>query len=881
MIASGSDLRNARHAAFVRLSLVSVLLACGFLVQVHFLSTYPQPILFGDPGAYYVVGQKLQQAAGRLRVGESLEAVFESVRGLLYFTGVGSLYASIDALRPHDIPFFRVVLTGFNSLAMLGCFILGRQLGGRFAGGLVALGLASIYPSFSVQTGRLFPDPVTGCFLVWSAAFYALGVERRNWRWMFTAGLSLTAALFIRCQLFSYVLFLLVVALVASSPFWFEDKTRRRGAALALVAGCLPLTFAWISIVGVVGDDLSEIEQLGNFTFKQQYPYGFWQFLDSDGWMGPYRLRQEPYYQAMEEAARRDPEDLETRFDQWAFTARYVASRWKESLLLVLDNGYRLYDRPANDYKWDYPFAYSLQVLFQKAILLLGLAGLAASCSRVPACLGVFFVPLSLGLLHGFSYPWPRFNQPAMPIWIASAGAFVAWTALRGSFLLRRPWRPVLSFAAAATLLFFFGEHLLLSSLPDAARAAGWLARLSLVAIPFLIVAGTGTPTGRRAALWAAGTGTSLAILVTAHTLRDTSWHELRLALGKAPLGVEQEIHLSAQALAQLRSAHEAFVVFDVVLPPNAVDAAERVTVAVNDHGFSGSQLVGTMPRFGESTLAGGRDRRGYRQWWALPLTEELLPVSAPALIRVKLRATDGTDIHLYADRFEGQDRFYEGPSFGDWPHLTQVKLEYDGDYRLPVRVPLQSARTRSYVYDRTGERLELFAAHRIRIIALRSNQGHLVWESRPLPPDRPAALVFFAYSGTRGQAELLVNGQPILDFPLGSLEDFRRELGPYRLCYRAEPPRGDMAYGGYTLILPEGRGEPAHLEVRFRSGMSAESMFFSLDTRKDGTDVAQLAGGCDPPPSAAMVDGVGRIIDASRNSYPGDTGRWSVAAVF
>jgi len=835
--------------------------------------------LFGDPGAYYVVGQKLQQAVARLWAGESFAPVFESVRGLLYFAGVGSLYTGIDALRPHDIPFFRVVLAGFNTLAMLGCFVLGRQLAGRFTGGVVALALATIYPSFSVQTGRLFPDPVTGCFLVWSAAFYALGVERRTWGWLFAAGLSLTAALLIRSQFFNYVFLLLVVALLASSPFWLRDQTRRRGA-LALIAGCLPLTFTWISIVGVVGDDLDEIEQFGNFTFRQQYPYGFWQFLDSDGWMGPYRLRQEPYYQALEEATQADPEGLETRFDQIVFTAGYVASRWKESLLLVLDNVYRLYDRLANDYKWDYPFSYSLQVLFHKAILLLGMAGLAVSCSRRLAYLGVFFMPLSLGLLHGLSYPWPRFNQPAMPIWIASAGALVAWAALRRSLLLCGPWRRVLPAAAAVTLALFGASHLLLSSLPDAARVAGWLARLSLVAIPFLLVIATSAANQRRAALWAAGTGTVLTILVTAHTLRDTSWHELRLDLGNTRPAVEQEIHLSAQALARLGSASEAFLVFDGLLPPDAA-AAGRVAVTVNGHRLPGSQLVGTMPRFGESTIAGGRDRRGYRQWWALPLTKESLPTSAPALMQVKVAATEGSVFQLYADRFEGQNRFYEGPSFGDWPHLAQVKLEYDGDYRLPVRLPLQSAKTRSYVYDRNGERLGLSAVHRIRIITLQSNEGHLTWESDPLPPGRPATLGFFAYSGRQGEAELFVNGQSLLHFPLGSTEDFRRERGPYRLCYRAGAPRGDMAYGGYSLILPAGEGEPVDLKVRFRSGMSVESMFFSLDTTTNGAEAAQFDGGCETPPRAAIVGGVGRILEASSNSYPADTGRWSVAHVF
>ena len=89
-----------------------MLLISGYLVQTYFLKTYPQPILFGDPGAYYVVGQKFQQGLSALLAGERLGSVFESVRGYLYFLGVGSLYGLIDWLRPKDIAFFRLVLAG-------------------------------------------------------------------------------------------------------------------------------------------------------------------------------------------------------------------------------------------------------------------------------------------------------------------------------------------------------------------------------------------------------------------------------------------------------------------------------------------------------------------------------------------------------------------------------------------------------------------------------------------------------------------------------------------------------------------------------------------------------------------------------------------------
>ncbi len=201
------------------------------------------------------------------------------------------------------------------------------------------------------------------------------------------------------------------------------------------------------------------------------------------------------------------------------------------------------------------------------------------------------------------------------------------------------------------------------------------------------------------------------------------------------------------------------------------------------------------------------------------------------------------------------------------------MKLEYDGDYRLPVRLPLRSAGTRS---DRES-------VHRIRLISLANNEGRLLWETEPIGTEERAATAFFAYTGSRGQADFLVAGAPILSFPLGSDEDFEIETSPYRLCHRAGPPRSGMPYGGYLLTMDKasGREGPVALGARFLSGMSVEPMFVSLDMRRtEATALAELAARCDVGQERHVV-GVGRIVEAEANSYPKDTGRWSVAEVF
>jgi len=840
-----------RTSKLRRVAAVAALLCFGFFLQAYFLRSYPQPILFGDPGAYYIVGQKLQQAVARLGSGEDLTTVFESVRGFLYFAGVGSVYGLIDALLPQDIPAFRVVLSAFNTLTMLGVFFLAKRLSGSFAGGLLALALAAIYPPFSVQTGRLFPDPVTGCLFVWSAYFYVRGVRDESRGSMFASGLTLTAGLFVRSQLIDYVLVLLLLALAASARWWWGTHRKLAGA---LVLGALPFTMLWLGIVHVVGDDLGEIEAFGNFTFQKRYPYGFWQFLETDGWMGPYRLGQEPYYEALEAAAGNDPGLLESTPRQLWFTGGYVASRARESALLVLDNVYRLYDRPANDYKCDYPFPYSAQVAYQKILIVAAVAGITVLLSQQPSLAFAFFVPGCLALLHGLSYPWLRFNVPAMPILIAGAGAFAVWAFSNRPATMKWVAAAVALAGASAALGTFFRMPA-----PETAHALRSAASLALLALPF-VWAGA-IPRGLAVSGWL-----FLATLTVVHDRRSPAWHETSVALGEA----HQEISLSREALVRLANATETLLVLDLEIPDGNPSG---VRVSLNGRALAPEALVPTMPRFGESTAAGGRNRREYRQWWAIPLKPDDLPSSAPAVLKVDVEARERGDVRLYGDRFRDQERAYEGPSFGDWPHLAQVKLEYDGDYRLPVRLPLRSAGTRS---DRKS-------VHRIRVISLANNEGRLLWETEPISSAGPVAAAFFAYTGRRGRAALLVEGEPVLSFPLGSDEDFEIEAPPYRLCHRAAPPRAGMPYGGYVLTMSEAprREGPIALGARFLSGMSVEPMFVSLDMRRtDAKALAELTARCGVGQEHRVV-GAGRIVEAETNSYPADTGRWSVADVF
>ncbi len=855
------------------------LLAAGFLVQNHFARAYPQPVLFGDPGAYHRVGMELKAAVSAWQDGASLNEAYESFRPYAYLVGTGSVYAIVNAVRGatrsvyeglggsgqtewlKPLPYFRIAWALINTVGMLGVFLLARQLSGSFSGGLLALAGAVIYPSFSTQSPRLFPDPVFSTLFVWSAYYYVRGVKARSAWSMATSGFMLSCGFFVRPQFMNYFPILTGAVALTSLPFWIRT-TMGRKLAFSFLLAVVPSMILWSAISRSVGDELETIENFGFFAFPQQqrYPYGFWLFLDSDGWVGPYQLKEYPFYLEMLEEAKDKPGFMSSRRRQLGFTVRYVGSRLGEAALLVLDNIYRLYDRPANDYRWDYPFDIRHQTTFQRIVMVLAVCGIVAFTIETPPMLLVSFVPMILCGLYGLSTPKPRYGQPAMFILIALAGAFVAALVAHRpevSKRLRSCHRGIGLTFLAGLILTGLGAALRLP-FPEAARLLRAVGVLSLLAVPFWLV---WFSFGQRAwhKLLVVGTWASITLVVAAHFARDRNWHEVELELGKETRGVVQEILLPASARNRLRTASQSFLLFDIYAPSGELEGIE---VEVSGRIYPQGSLVPAMPYMGESTSAGGKNPRRYRQWWALAFDPELLPQSPTEPLKIQMNIApehEGPSIYLYGDRFEDQERVYEGPSFGNWPYVAAPKLEYDGDHRLSIRRPLESAGTESYWLERDGGRVSLPSVLRIRVITLESNEAHFGWKTAAWPRTAEAS-AFFAFSYGSADAELFLDGKLALRFPLASEEDFEVENGSFHLCHRARPRRGEHMYGGFLLSSPPRETEdPVAIMVRYRSGMSNRAMSFSVDANPEPSSIRELSRDCGLGDESDLVERHGR----------------------
>jgi hypothetical protein len=165
---------------------------------------------------------------------------------------------------------------------------------------------------------------------------------------------------------------------------------------------------------------------------------------------------------------------------------------------------------------------------------------------------------------------------------------------------------------------------------------------------------------------------------------------------------------------------------------------------------------------------------------------------------------------------------------------------------------------------------------HRVRLITLGQDEGWAEWETAPAPPS-PAAFAWSAWSGARGEAELSVDGRPVLRFPLGATWNYEVEGGGFRLCHAFEAIRGEKAYGTYVLSGPATAGRALVLAARFRSGMAHDPLFYVVDGHRTPAGDA-FATAC---AAASAANGAARIRDATKNNYPEDTGRWTVTGVF
>jgi hypothetical protein len=68
-------------------------------------------------------------------------------------------------------------------------------------------------------------------------------------------------------------------------------------------------------------------------------------------------------------------------------------------------------------------------------------------------------------------------------------------------------------------------------------------------------------------------------------------------------------------------------------------------------------------------------------------------------------------------------------------------------------------------------------------------------------------------------------------------------------------------------------------LSVRIPTRLSTDERYFAVRPAPAVEDARRLLGA--EAGHQVLLEGFGRFVDATRNSYPGDTGPWEIAGVY
>jgi hypothetical protein len=637
------------------------------------------------------------------------------------------------------------------------------------------------------------------------------------------------------------------------------------------------LLFVGLSYFGL--ENRNDSAPKHNLPRYHYYAYGFWQYVESDGWEGPWRLKKDPFYAALVEESRNDPGLLSSRPRQYVFAARYLSTRLDLAIPIVLGNFYRIFDRPQNPEYRGFVDPQAAIWIHRLALLCAVVAAVHLYAAGSPGFVAPLLI-LSLGGFHALAWGWPRYVMPVLPVLLALAG--VGLDLVIGS--ARERWRPwLVSIAAVCVLLVV--AFLVRDRAPELAWTLGMAGLLTAVVrfvrVPF---GGAGGSAVRiPSLLFALG----LSVVVFGNAWRDRNWHERDISLQRGDV-VRQEIRISPQDVSVLRSSHDRMLAVDLELrDPRAKPWPARV------NGLD-AVLEPSIPPLPES-IPVAEEGRAYPQWWVAPITDGMLDlVERDRALVLELSIDDPGVARLKADRFRDQGTVFEAPSLGDWPYAAGIKPEYDRDFRLVRRMPLASRGAETSIV-RSGVKVALPLVARIRVIELDDRVGSVLFETKrsgTVPRDgskSTQAILGFAARAimrNRGHAAISFSGQEVAAFDLAPFKKTIWTDGAFQLCYQDRTPDRSQSYesrGLYLLAGPLPCAAPScRLEVKFWPGMDDRPMSFSLEPPRLQPSIEALQ------PAAADCGFAGpvqwtfdRLIDGTQNRYPEDRGRWRVARIY
>jgi hypothetical protein len=705
----------SRPAPAPRLSLAFGLVALASCLAQVLLR--PQPLVIGDPSAYYDIGQRFAaQIAGGRGPGHLADAV-QALRPYGGLAATGILYGALLIAGER-----LAVIYVAHALAVGGAVFFLVRAAARIGGRRLALGvglLAVVHPTFPILCGIVQPEPVI--LLLWTLALDLVSRAREEGspRRFAQAGLCFGLGLALHPQGMWFLLAALVLVAVARAAVLVRAPVRHWMVAFAF--GLLPVAVAtaagetWARPARQVLD-----ERHGFWAYTARVPLGFWLYIDTDGWQGPLRIDETRYARGLREA---EAGGARLGFlGRVAYTARFAIDNGASSARIVLRNLHRLLAFPDNPFRRDWILPHPLQVAGHRAVVVLFLLAipLALAGRAAPIVVPVVLLAATYPLYHVFN----KYAVPATPFLLLGAALALE----RLAFVEPR----VVAFGVALLAAGLGaglrpGELVLRGTPAEAAMVAtealyvGGTAAAFVLAVRHWAVDGAGRAAGALA-------GVLLLAACGAAAWGDARTRRIEVALDRE---VRHEIALDPESQARLFSAREAWLFLDLHLP-DGFGSGLRLSF---DGGavIEGGDLRPTMPRYGLATLRGGRDPRVFPQWWAVPFRPDMLRDG-----RLGLGLKDATGrARLFGDLGTPPSVGVDpGLSLGQWPFTSVYRLMHDGEYRLATRQALGGSR-KSAVAARA-----LPGSLGVRLVILDTGPGGPPWAGGLSPrPWRPLAV--------------------------------------------------------------------------------------------------------------------------------------------
>jgi 4-amino-4-deoxy-L-arabinose transferase-like glycosyltransferase len=343
----------------------------------------------------------------------------------------GAVYWLTGGVNPEAA---RIVVALLGTVMVVFTFLIGRRLGGRWAG-LVAALLVATYPTYIENNGQLLSEPLAAFLLTGALLGMLWAAERgRVWAWV-VPGLTLGALILTRPE---YQAIAVVFAALVAWRLWRDAGWRRALAAVAVLAACAAvLVIPWMARNHATVGQWTVSTGGGKALFVATFLPGdgrqvptkrelMRRFLGAKDPITTPELKAQPMTPLLDRVARKYPDmprDKALGRIGKENLRKYLSEQPLAYLRMSAAKFWNIFNRGSSPYMRDWGW-----VAYHRALLLLAIAGFVLLVLRPPTRWPALLLasPIAcIAVLGTILLAVPRRQVPLMPLACVFAGVAV------------------------------------------------------------------------------------------------------------------------------------------------------------------------------------------------------------------------------------------------------------------------------------------------------------------------------------------------------------------------------------------------------------------------------------------------------------------------